>query len=156
MHLQKIILIVFWVCSSIASTSYFAFSQEVDVKTDRDLIAESGFHDHRFDERVVHLGFSGSRPLQKYNPLRWILGGGMYFYQKVLSQQFFANCMYSPTCSEYSRLLISEYGIFKGIFTSADRLTRCSRISATTIHPLRFSREDGKIHEDVDYYKLKQ
>lgn len=88
----------------------------------------------------------------KYNPIAYIAGGCMYFYQQVVSPQFSASCLYHPTCSEYSKALISEFGVFKGIVCTSDRLTRCNRISAVGN---RFIEKDGsgKIPESPTYYK---
>lgn len=89
----------------------------------------------------------------KYNPVAWGMAIAMYIYQHSISQQFSASCYYNPSCSSYSRLLISEYGIIKGVFLSADRVTRCNRISASDIHPLNVDKHDHKVHENVNAYR---
>ena len=55
----------------------------------------------------------------------------MFAYQKVISPVIARHCAYSPTCSAYSKELIREYGLAKGICLTADRLTRCTRIALT-------------------------
>jgi putative component of membrane protein insertase Oxa1/YidC/SpoIIIJ protein YidD len=79
----------------------------------------------------------------------------MYVYQAYFSAQFSSSCLYSPGCSEMSRHLIQEFGIMKGIFLSADRLSRCNRLAAAQIHPLRINSHDGKVHETSDIYRFK-
>lgn len=37
-----------------------------------------------------------------------------------------SNCQFYPSCSEYSKQSIEQYGIFPGIILTADRLIRCS------------------------------
>lgn len=57
--------------------------------------------------------------------------GLVKFYQHVLSgflrqtlgiQSF---CRYSPTCSEYSIMVLKQYGILYGLFLTAKRLLSC-------------------------------
>ncbi len=137
---------VFWIFNLNAQTS----------KTDVELIEQQNFHDHKYDKLNVSFLFSGSNsPIVKYNPATISLGGLMYFYQKFISVQFSSSCLYNPTCSNFSRLLISEYGIIKGTALSADRLTRCNRLSASSIYTSNFDVHDHKVHESVEIFKLK-
>lgn len=89
----------------------------------------------------------------KYNPLSLTLGGMMYIYQNAISQQFSSNCLYHPTCSEFSKQSIAEYGLFKGIFLSTDRLTRCNKIAGLDIHPLTIDEETQKSEDPIRLYK---
>lgn len=108
------------------------------------------------NKRVVKFGISESKnPIIKYNPVTLSLSSLLFTYQKWLSPQISADCLYSPSCSEYSKRLFKHYGVIGGIITSSDRLMRCDRISATTINPVSIG-HDGKVHEDVDRYKLKK
>ncbi len=47
------------------------------------------------------------------------------FYQKYISAYLGKNCIYTPTCSEYTKEAISEYGVFKGSFMGFKRILRC-------------------------------
>jgi putative membrane protein insertion efficiency factor len=67
---------------------------------------------------------------QAYNPINLTFSGLMFFYQNVLSSQVNAGCIYSPSCSEFSKQCIKKHGLVKGIFLSADRVQRCNRITA--------------------------
>lgn len=87
----------------------------------------------------------------KYNPVFIVFGGGLYIYQKNISPILQFGCLYEPSCSEFSRLSIREYGFLKGILMSGDRLTRCTRLSAADIHPLFFLK--GKYIDDPSFYK---
>lgn len=93
-------------------------------------------------------------PLVKYNPINLVFGGLLFLYQNTLSQQFSATCLYEPSCSEFSKQSIRKYGLLKGIFLSADRITRCNRIAATGIHPLRV--ENNKVADPIDFYQLRK
>ena len=106
---------------------------------------------HKFKDRNVKLGFGKNNFLLDYS-----LGSLMYFYQKYLSVQVSASCLYSPTCSSYSKLLFKKYGFIKGLFTSADRILRCDRISATDLRVLEIDKHDHKVHENVNYYNFKE
>ena len=89
----------------------------------------------------------------KYNPLSYVAGGAMTVYQNIISPQFSANCLYQPGCSDYSKMLIRDFGLFKGIVCSADRLMRCNRISALSISRFEFDNHTGKITETTNYYR---
>ncbi len=115
----------------------------------------------KVDERThVHqhsIRFMRSRTnnvLLKYNPVSLLFGGMMYVYQGIISPQLPSECLYVETCSHYSQHLISEYGLFKGIFTTSDRLMRCNRLSALDVHPMMVDEKNGKVVESVDIYKL--
>jgi putative membrane protein insertion efficiency factor len=53
------------------------------------------------------------------------------FYQMILSNLILQltgtsnACRFSPTCSEYAKLSISEQGLFKGSYLSIVRLLKC-------------------------------
>jgi len=92
--------------------------------------------------------------IKKYNPVNVAFGGLLFFYQNALSPQFSANCLYHPSCSEFSKQSITEYGLLKGIFLSADRVMRCNRIAATGIHPIRI--KNNKVADPVTFYQIKE
>ncbi len=54
-------------------------------------------------------------------------------YKKTLSKLiktlFGGGCRYYPTCSDYSRKAIEEFGWFKGTILSIKRLSRCHPFS---------------------------
>ncbi|MGH7249447.1 MAG: membrane protein insertion efficiency factor YidD [Minisyncoccia bacterium] len=69
------------------------------------------------------------------------------FYQKFLSPAkkylaylgFFknANCVFYPTCSEYTKQAINKYGIVKGLRLSVWRVLRCHPWQKNHIDPLK-------------------
>jgi uncharacterized protein len=124
--------------------------------SDIDLIKSQTFVNPKFEShRIVKFGISETpNRLVKYNPISLSLSALLFTYQQWLSRQISADCLYSPTCSEYSKQLFKRYGIVRGLITSSDRLMRCDRISATTIHPISVDEHDGKVHESVERYKL--
>ena len=46
-------------------------------------------------------------------------------YQYLISPLLGQNCRYTPTCSQYSIQAIEKYGIFKGIWLSTKRISKC-------------------------------
>ena len=85
-----------------------------------------------------------SSALKKYNPVSLVFGGSLYFYQNFISRHISSHCYFSPSCSEFSKEAIREYGFLKGLLLSVDRVNRCNRLS---VHDLRFLDMD-----DTDHY----
>ena len=54
------------------------------------------------------------------------------FYQKYLSRH---TCLYSPTCSEYTKRCINNLGVIPGILLGAWRILRCNPLSKGGIDP---------------------
>ena len=46
-------------------------------------------------------------------------------YQYLISPFFPGSCRFKPTCSEYAKLAILKYGVFKGIVLGLKRLSKC-------------------------------
>lgn len=92
----------------------------------------------------------------RYNPFTLGFGGLMWIYQAVLTDQLSSTCLYSPTCSTYSKRLIQDYGLAPGIILTADRLTRCNRLALYDFKPSEIDHEIHRIHQDTDYYKLRK
>ena len=122
---------------------------------DIDFILNADF-DKTVKQREVTYGFS-DKPSKYtlYNPVYHLLSGSMWIYQKFISPQLASNCRYEPSCSAYSKQLIRDYGMLKGVFCSADRLMRCNRITLAGLPYSAFDPHDGKIYETTDRYSLK-
>lgn len=77
--------------------------------------------------------------------------GLMYVYQNIVSGQLYGHCMYKTTCSNFSKQCIHRYGFVKGVFLSADRLSRCTGLcfhdySGYKIHHHRYIIDDPKFY----------
>lgn len=60
----------------------------------------------------------------------------MFFYQKFVSPQIDSDCQFYPSCSEYCKQAIYNYGFFKGWMMGIERLTRCNRWAKSYKYPL--------------------
>ncbi|MDD4576777.1 MAG: membrane protein insertion efficiency factor YidD [Bacteroidales bacterium] len=120
------------------------------------IINDTDIQDHYETKKTKFLLPKSKNPIVKYNPISLVLGSTMYVYQGFFSKQLFASCLFSPSCSEMSKHFIRDFGIVKGIALSADRLTRCNRISGHNVHTIRINEHDHKIHEKTEMFKVKK
>ena len=90
----------------------------------------------------------------KYNPLALTLTGSMYLYQNVLSAQLGRQCLYSLSCSNFSKQAIKEFGMVKGVFLTADRLLRCNRISALDLNLMTLNPKTQRFTDNPQQYRL--
>jgi putative membrane protein insertion efficiency factor len=60
--------------------------------------------------------------------MRFVLTLPIKIYQKYISPLFAPRCKYYPSCSTYTELAISEFGI-KGLFMGINRFLRCNPFS---------------------------
>ena len=124
-------------------------TNDVDLLMNTDFVKKKG-------KREVTYGFSENpSTIVRYNPVYHVLSGTMWVYQKFISPQLASECRYQPSCSAYSKQLIRDLGIAKGIFCTADRLMRCNRITISGVPPESFDPYDRKIHETTNRYSLK-
>lgn len=68
--------------------------------------------------------------IKKINPIGLLFGGSLYVYQNIISKHISADCLFSPSCSEFGKLAIKEEGILKGTLLTIDRVNRCNIIAA--------------------------
>jgi putative membrane protein insertion efficiency factor len=57
--------------------------------------------------------------------LKDVLIGAIRAYQWLLSPWIGGQCLYFPTCSEYTRLAIERHGALRGTLMGAARILRC-------------------------------
>ena len=46
-------------------------------------------------------------------------------YQAVISPAIGSNCRFNPTCSNYAIESLKKHGLFKGLYFSFNRISRC-------------------------------
>ncbi len=106
------------------------------------------FRNHYQEDRVKDIHSSKS-----LNPLQWLLN----FYELVISDQIAAECDYHPSCGTFSHLALQQNGVIKGLFLTADRLTRCTGYAAFEYPAILFDKEKyGKVLDHPCYYNFKQ
>jgi len=150
-------LINYWklVIFSILVLPFIHFSHSASgqsLSTDLQLIKNHKGHSH-VEEEV--------RPKKKVkftqavNPVYWVYQGGLAVYQKHISPQLSTHCIFETSCSRFSRKLINEYGIVKGIFLTCDRLSKCNRITLSETSRLRRNKI-GLVREEASSYTFKK
>ena len=58
-------------------------------------------------------------------------------YKLIVSPWLPAACRFTPTCSEYARDAIKEFGLVRGVVRSAGRLLRCHPLHRGGFDPVR-------------------
>lgn len=76
------------------------------------------------------------RPYGKALCIRMIV-----FYQKYLSRH---TCLYTPSCSEYTKRCINNFGVITGILLGTWRILRCNPFSKGGIDPAPEVRRKAK------------
>jgi uncharacterized protein len=71
--------------------------------------------------------------IKKINPVGILFGGSLFIYQNLLSKHLSADCLFTPSCSEFGKEAIAKTGIIKGTLLAIDRLNRCNRIAAVDL-----------------------
>ncbi len=49
----------------------------------------------------------------------------IFMYQRFAPKTIRAACLFTPSCSEYMRISVKKYGVFKGVNKGFRRLRRC-------------------------------
>ncbi len=57
-------------------------------------------------------------------------------YQLTISRVLPSSCRFVPTCSEYTYEAISRFGIFKGMWLGARRISRCHPLNKGGYDPI--------------------
>ena len=71
---------------------------------------------------------------QETSELKLAATGLIRLYQKFISSQDGPSCGFSPSCSRFGMACIQEYGVFRGILLTADRLIRCNGSQSRHYH----------------------
>lgn len=58
------------------------------------------------------------------------------FYQKYISIFKKPNCVFYPTCSEYTKQAVKKYGLLKGSYLGFLRILRCHPWQKNHIDPV--------------------
>jgi hypothetical protein len=62
--------------------------------------------------------------------------GLIRLYQNTVSRSLPPTCRFIPSCSEYAYQAIDKYGLFKGGWLAAKRITRCHPLNPGGYDPV--------------------
>ncbi len=88
------------------------------------------------------------------NPLKAISFAFLFTYQKLFSEQFFASCEFDKSCSAFGIDCFKEFGVFKALFLTADRLTRCNGVAQLETENYLFNHLNGKVIDEPKMYRF--
>lgn len=134
-------------------SSSVSVAQHIDLKADlllTDSVSKQKIHHH---EKRPYIFKNQRKTFKNCNPVSLAYGGSLYVYQNVISQHLSADCLYDPSCSDFSKQVVKEYGLFKGGLLSVDRLNRCNRIAATDLDPGTINKKTHRFSDSVKRYK---
>lgn len=130
-----------------------AYCQEIDLKSDLLLV------DSVVEQQMPGTGHrpyiykNQPKTFRNSNPVSLVYGGSLYIYQNLFSQHLSASCLYNPSCSDFSKQAVKDYGLIKGTLLSFDRLSRCNRIAATDLDPTTIDTHVHRFHDSIEKYK---
>lgn len=124
-------ILIFW-------TTHLLSQKQINIST---VLVENNFSEFKIHEAKKRTFLKQKKTIfTKINPLHYISGGLLYFYQNIISEQIQANCQYQISCSENMKKQISTNGLLIGVLNGLDQLGNCS----------------GSIINDYPYYKITQ
>ncbi|MCU0455243.1 MAG: membrane protein insertion efficiency factor YidD [Bacteroidales bacterium] len=138
---------------SLSSAAGILPAQHPDIKTDM-IAIKNKLSDVKNDHYKRSYIYEDEVSLvKKLNPLNAAFGGAMFVYQNVLSKHLSSGCLYTPTCSEFSKQAVREYGIIKGTLLSFDRLSRCNPLTAAGLKNISRDPKTNRYPDPVSDYK---
>jgi uncharacterized protein len=69
--------------------------------------------------------------------MQWFVVHALGVYKLVVSPLLPSACRYHPTCSEYMRQAVEEYGVLRGVWKGLRRLARCHPLHEGGYDPVR-------------------
>jgi putative component of membrane protein insertase Oxa1/YidC/SpoIIIJ protein YidD len=130
-----------------------SFGQKIELKSDLLLADSIAKEQIPVSKKRAYIFKDEPKTLKNSNPVSLLFGGSLYVYQNNFSQHLSASCLYHPSCSDFGKQAVQEFGLIKGTFLSIDRLNRCNRIAATDLNPADIDSEIHRFHDPVKLYK---
>lgn len=130
-----------------------AYSQQIDLKSDLLLVDSVVEQQMPATGHRPYIYKNQPKTFRNSNPVSLIYGGSLYVYQNMFSQHLSASCLYDPSCSDFSKQAVGEYGLIRGTLLSFDRLSRCNRIAATDLDPQTIDPHVHRFHDSIKKYK---
>jgi len=129
------------------------FAQKINLNADLLLVDSVSKQQVHHSEKRIYIYKNQPKTFRNSNPVSLMYGGSLYVYQNFVSQHFSANCLYDPSCSDFSKQAVKEFGLIKGTLLSFDRLSRCNRIAATDLDPNLINKKTYRFSDSVKRYK---
>jgi uncharacterized protein len=129
------------------------FAQQIDFKPDIVIINKKLSEKLTDPYKRPYIYKDEPSVIKKINPVNLLFGGTLYVYQNVISRHISANCLYNPSCSEFSKDAIREYGVLKGAILSVDRVNRCNILSVMDLKNHRLDPATNRYPDPASRYK---
>jgi len=65
------------------------------------------------------------------------------FYQSFISPLYYSVCRFQPTCSEYSVQSLKSHGLFKGLWLTFVRISKCHPFGKSGYDPIPERKKSG-------------
>ena len=128
-------------------------AQQIDCKPDFILINKKLSEKPADPYKRTYIYKDESSVIKKINPINVIFGGALYIYQNIVSKHISSNCLYTPSCSEFGKEAIREFGIIKGLSLSVDRVHRCDKFTAADLRKSSVDPGTNKYPDPISRYK---
>jgi uncharacterized protein len=132
---------------------FAGFAQTIDISADLLLIESVTKQQIHHSEKRIYIFKNQPKTLKNCNPISLVYGGSLYVYQNFISQHFSADCLYDPSCSDFSKNAVKEYGLIKGGLLTIDRLGRCNRIAATELNLSLMNLKTHRFSDSINRYR---
>lgn len=128
-------------------------AQKIELKSDLMLVDSITKQKAPASAKRVYIYKNQPKTFKNSNPVSLMYSGALYVYQNLFSQHLSASCLYNPSCSDFSKQAVKEYGLIKGTLLSFDRLSRCNRIAATDLKSGEIDMKTHRFNDSVKKYK---
>lgn len=153
MQSRLVLLKVSSLCLFLLFFSIAGLAQSIDLSADLLLVDSVSKQQAQHSESRPYIFKNQPKTFRNSNPVSLFYGGTLYVYQNFITQHFSADCLYDPSCSEFSKQSVKEYGLLKGGLLSFDRLSRCNRIAATGLNPATINKKTHRFSDSIKRYK---
>lgn len=129
------------------------FAQTINISADLLLVESVMKQQIQQSERRIYIFKNQPKTFKNCNPISLAYGGSLYVYQNFISQHYSADCLFDPSCSDFSKKAVKEYGLIKGGLLTIDRLGRCNRIAATDLNLSMMNIKTHRFSDFINRYK---
>lgn len=144
-----IVIVVFFLlsCAKLSEAQTFNIASDLQLIQQKKLSIEK----HSFVRPYIYK--NDPKSFKTLNPISLTYGALLFVYQNSISQHFSADCLYHPSCSEFSKQCVHQYGFIKGGLLTIDRLNRCNRIAGADIRPWEIDLKTQNCNDPISKYK---